>query len=86
MIYNTLCTTCTRHKNAFKNIIRLALSANLFSLLNYKLVIISNVTPLEGSLLFWKNPHELRLKGINLLLQLLNLSPNLLFLRSPRSL
>lgn len=82
VIYNTLCTICTRHKNVFKNIIRLESSANLLSLLNYKLIIICNVVPLEGSLLFWKNPYELRLKGIDLLLQLLNLSPNLLFLRS----
>lgn len=43
-----------------KNIIRPALSANLFSIINYKFVIISNVAPLEGSLLFWKNLYELR--------------------------
>lgn len=35
------------YKNVFKNIIR----RNLFSLLNYKLVIISNVAPLESSVL-----------------------------------
>lgn len=62
VIYNTLCTICTRDKNAFKNIIRLALSANLFSLLNDKWVTISNVAPLDGSLLFWKNPYVLKLK------------------------